>query len=239
MTSLAWLVGGGVVQADDAVRVRVADPYLELRSGAGDTFPIFYVAERGELVEILKRRTDWFKVRIERGKEGWVSREQMERTLTESGVQTTFRDVMLDDYLRRRFNVGVAYGNFKDDPVMIVRAGYQLSPHFALELSHAEAVGSFSTTELTQLNWMASPSGESRWVPYFALGVGIFTNTPKVSLIGARTTESTNGNVAIGLNFYLTRSFMIRGDYRRFLVPVDENRVNQYPEWSLGLGVFF
>src|SRR5215468_7108882 len=72
--------------ADDRnERVLVADPYLELHTGPGRGFPIFDIAERGERVEILGRHTDWFKVRTERGKEGWVSRAQMEATLTEAG----------------------------------------------------------------------------------------------------------------------------------------------------------
>ena len=44
--------------------VTVADPYLELHTGPGVGFPIFHVIDRGEPVEIIMRRTDWFQVRI-------------------------------------------------------------------------------------------------------------------------------------------------------------------------------
>src|SRR5688572_3899899 len=108
-------VGGGVAHAAKPVYVRVTDPYIELRTGAGEEFPIFYVAERDEKVRIIMRRTDWFKVRTERNKEGWVSREQMERTQTETGERTTFRDSLLEDYWRRGLYVAYAYGNFEYD----------------------------------------------------------------------------------------------------------------------------
>ena len=40
----------------------------------------FHVAARDEWVEVLLRRTDWFKVRSQKGAEGWVQRAQLEAT---------------------------------------------------------------------------------------------------------------------------------------------------------------
>ncbi len=67
---------------DQYFQVQVAEPYLELSTGPGRGYPVFHVVDRGELVEVLKRKTDWFKVRTGKGKEGWVRREDMELTLT-------------------------------------------------------------------------------------------------------------------------------------------------------------
>ena len=53
-------------------RVTVAEPYLEMHTGPGRGYPVFNVVERGDEVELLKRRTEWFKVRDARGREGWV-----------------------------------------------------------------------------------------------------------------------------------------------------------------------
>ena len=44
--------------ADEYRVVSVADPYLELRTGPGRGYPVFHVVDRGETVEIMKRRTD-------------------------------------------------------------------------------------------------------------------------------------------------------------------------------------
>jgi len=54
-------------------RVQIADPYIELRTGPGRGFPIFFVAPRNEWIEIELRHTDWFRVRTEDGKTGWVN----------------------------------------------------------------------------------------------------------------------------------------------------------------------
>ncbi|MFQ5488167.1 MAG: SH3 domain-containing protein, partial [Gammaproteobacteria bacterium] len=72
--------------ADRTVEVEVADPYLELHTGPGAAYPVFYVVERGDRVQILKRRTGWFKVRTAKGKEGWAARGDMEQTLLAAGV---------------------------------------------------------------------------------------------------------------------------------------------------------
>ena len=68
-----------------AERVTVTDPYVELRTGPGRGYPIFFVAGRGEQIDIELRHTDWFRVRTAGGKVGWVHRGQLETTLTASG----------------------------------------------------------------------------------------------------------------------------------------------------------
>ena len=42
-------------------------------------------------ITVLKRRTDWFRVRTAKGKEGWVKRADMELTLTPDGEQYLLR----------------------------------------------------------------------------------------------------------------------------------------------------
>ena len=47
--------------------VQVTDPFIEMHTGPGRGYPVFYVAGEGEQIKILKRRTDWFKVELQRG----------------------------------------------------------------------------------------------------------------------------------------------------------------------------
>ena len=58
--------------AKELRKVAVAEPYVELHTGPGRGYPVFYIAERGETVELLKQRTDWIKLRTARGVEGWA-----------------------------------------------------------------------------------------------------------------------------------------------------------------------
>ncbi len=63
----------------------VSDPYLELHTGPGRGYPIFYVAGQGDKITLLKERTEWYKIRTPRGKEGWVNVAQLRNTLDLDG----------------------------------------------------------------------------------------------------------------------------------------------------------
>ncbi|RPI63204.1 MAG: SH3 domain-containing protein, partial [Lysobacterales bacterium] len=65
--------------------VTIADPFIELHTGPGGGYPVFFVAERGEEIALIRRRTEWFLVRVARGQEGWVHFEQLATTLNPDG----------------------------------------------------------------------------------------------------------------------------------------------------------
>lgn len=221
------------------LRVQVTDPYIELHSGPGRGFPVFYVAERGEWIAILKRKTDWFKVHLVSGKEGWVNRAQLENTLTEAGSRTTFRDVVLTDYLSRRLEAGFAWGQFEKEPVLTMRIGFGITPNFFAELSTSQVTAAFSSSSLMQLNLLALPFTDRRVSPFFTLGVGRYRETPKATLVNAPDISATAANAGLGVRVYLTRNFLVRGDFREYVVPINDNRVDKFREWTIGLGVFF
>ena len=121
--------------------LKIVDPYIELHTGPGRGYPIFHVVERHSWIEIIKRRTDWFKVRTDRDVTGWVRREQMERTLTVAGVPKSFRDVIYDDFLHRRVEFGISAGEFDSDPIVSARLAYKFTENVALELQYSKVAG--------------------------------------------------------------------------------------------------
>lgn len=220
-------------------RVTVVDPYLELRTGPGRGYPVTYIAERGESVQIIRRFTDWFKVRTEREKEGWVAREQMEQTLTEAGVKTTFRDVLVEDYLRRKLEFGFSFGRFESDPILTAFGGYRLHENFTFELAVSQVPGNFSSTSLIYGSLVSIPYPDDNWSPYFSLGAGRFTNKPKATLVSAIDTNADLANAGLGLRYYLTRRFVARFEFKEHLALINYNRNESYKEWSFGLSAFF
>ncbi len=140
-----------------AERVLITDPYIELRTGPGRGYPIYYVAPRGEWIEIELRHTDWFRVRTDDGKVGWVSRAQLETTLTALGSKKTFRDVLLDDYLSRKVQLGAAWGHFQSEPMFKVWTSYRFSDTLSLEATFAQVQGVFSGTDLWHVNLVVEP----------------------------------------------------------------------------------
>ena len=240
---LAWLVAAlpalWLAPAAAGEKVEVADPFIELHTGPGRGYPVFYVAGRHEWVEIELRHTDWFLVRTEGGKEGWVSRQQIEMTLTQIGTKTAFRDVLLDDYLRRRLEFGAAYGHFKSEPMLKVWMGYRFADTLALEATGGQVQGVFSGTDLWQVNLLVDPWSDWRLAPYLGVGVGRLINIPNTSLVGAITSNARLADATVGLRYHLGERFIARVDYTQYVAYIADNRTDQYRAITIGLGFFF
>ncbi|MFZ2648924.1 MAG: hypothetical protein WA210_02355 [Burkholderiaceae bacterium] len=220
-------------------RVQVADPYIELRTGPGRGFPVFFVAARREWITIELRRTDWFRVRTEGGKIGWANRGQLETTLTEAGSTKTFRDILVDDYLKRRVQFGAAWGQFKSEPMLKVLGSAKLSDTLTLEATVGQVQGRFSGTDFWHLNLLSEPWSDQRASPFFAVGVGRFRNIPNASLVGALSTDAKLANASFGLRFYLSDRFIVRGDYSIYTAFIGDTRSVEYRAATLGLSFFF
>lgn len=236
------LVAAAPVRAEDAPkseRVQVTDPYIELRTGPGRGYPIFFVAARAEWIEIQLRFTDWYKVRTEGGKEGWVQRRQLETTLTEAGGQKSFRDVMLDDYLQRRVELGAGWGRFKSEPMLKIWTGYRLSETIGIEATIGQVQGVFSGTDFWHVNLQSEPWSDQRISPFFGVGFGKFRNIPNASLVGALPTDAKLANASVGVRYYLTERFVLRADYSIYTAFVGDTRSTEYRAVTGGLSFFF
>jgi hypothetical protein len=234
-------LGCACARADErgGERLQIADPYIELRTGPGRGFPVFFVAPREQWIVVELRRTDWFKVRTEDGKVGWVHREQLETTLTEAGSSKTFRDILVDDYLKRRVQFGGAWGRFKDEPMLKIYGSVRLSDTLTFEATTAQVQGTFSGTHLWHLNLLAEPWSDQRLSPFFAVGMGRFRNIPNASLVSALETDAKLSNAMFGLRYYLTDRFILRADHAIYTAFVADTRSIEYRATTFGVSFFF
>src|ERR1700747_1015862 len=94
------------------LKLFVAQPYLELHTGPGRGYPVFHVVPRDASVDVLFRRTDWFKVRTERGVEGWASQTDMLKTVLADG--SPFRFPLRDraGFAAHRWEMGIFVGEY-------------------------------------------------------------------------------------------------------------------------------
>jgi hypothetical protein len=220
-------------------RVQIADAYIELRSGPGRGFPIFFVAPRNDWISIELRHTDWFRVRTDDGKVGWVSRQQLETTLTAAGGRKTFRDVLLDDYLTRKVQLGAAWGHFKSEPMLKLWTSYRLSDTLSLEGTIGQVQGVFSGTDFWHINLTVEPWSDRRISPFFGVGVGKFKNFPNLSLIGATTTNAKLATAGVGVRYHLTERFVLSADYSLYTAFISDQKSTEYRAWTAGLSFFF
>jgi SH3-like domain-containing protein len=222
-----------------AERLKITDPYIELRTGPGRGFPIHHVAAREEWIVVELRNTDWYKVRTDTGKQGWVHRSQLQSTLTEAGVQKSFRDIALDDYLARRVQLGAAWGKFKSEPMLKLWTSYKLSETLSAEATIGQVQGVFSGTNIWHLNLMSEPWSDQRLSPFFAIGMGKFHNLPNQTLVNAIAVDAKLSNASIGLRYYLTDRFVVRTDYTLYTAFVGDTRTGEYRAKTIGLSFFF
>jgi hypothetical protein len=220
-------------------RVQITDPYIEMRTGPGRGFPVFFVAPRDQWIEIELRHTDWFKVRTDDGKVGWVNRQQLETTLTAYGGAKSFRDILVDDYLSRKVQLGAAWGKFKSEPMLKLWTSYRMSETLSLEATLGQVQGVFSGTDFWHIDVVAEPWSDRRISPFAAIGFGKFKNFPNLSLVGADTTNAKLANGSVGVRYYLTDRFVLRVDYTLYTAFISDQRSTEYRAFTGGLSFFF
>jgi hypothetical protein len=178
-------------------------------------------------------------VRTEDGKVGWVNRSQLETTLTAAGTTKSFRDVLIDDYLSRRVQLGAAWGQFKSEPMLKLWTSYRMSETLSVEGTLGQVQGVFSGTDFWHISVVAEPWSDRRFSPFASVGFGKFKNIPNSSLVDATTTNASLGVASIGARFYLTDRFVLRADYSLYTAFVSDLHSVEYKAFTAGLSFFF
>jgi len=220
-------------------RVRVVGPYLDMRSGPGRGYPIFYAAEREEWVVIELRHTDWFKVRTARGAAGWVSREQMRQTVTEDGVPFELADPTLQNFLNRRFDVGVGYGATSKTSFTRGWVGWRFSDTLSLDINGADVQGQSYTTTIWSASFLTEPWSDKRLSPFFGVGMGHYHYVPDKNRINRHEVDGNLGVFTLGARYYLASRVALRIDYSRYAAFVSDTNYRNFQAGTIGLSLHF
>jgi hypothetical protein len=228
--STAWAEG---------LEVTVADPYLELHSGPGRGFPIVNVVERGATVRVQKRRTDWFQVLDTDGREGWVHRSQMAATLLPAGQRLEIDDPAREDFGAHRREVGMMIGDYGGANVVTVYGAYAFNEHLSGELALAHILGNFSDGKYATIGVTHVPMPEWRIQPFLSIGTGVIRIQPSGALVGTPERTDQVAYAGIGVRAYLARRFIVRGEYKEYVVFTDRDENEEDIEWKIGFAFFF
>jgi len=231
---------GPLLAADEPLRkVAVADPYLEMHTGPGRGYPIFHVVDRGESVEIIVQRTDWYLVRDEQGDEGWVDREQMELTLKPDGSAVDFRRATLEDLTNSKWELGVLAGDFGGANIVSLYGGYSLNPNVSVEVWGSQILGNFSNGWMGSVNVVHEAFPEWPVSPFFTLGAGVIHTEPKSTIIQGEDRTDQIGHAGAGFRIYATRRFVLRAEYKSYVVFTSRDDNEEVEEWKVGFAFFF
>ena len=229
-----------IVQAAEKYRtVSVADPYLEMHTGPGRGYPIFHVVDRGDSVSIIKRRTDWFLVRAPNGTEGWVDRAQMELTLQPSGSNISFANSDQEDFTNSKWELGLLAGDFGGANIISTYGSYSLNPHVAVEVWGSQILGNFSNGWMGSVNVVHETWPDWRISPFFTLGTGVIHTEPKSTIVQGEDRTDPIGHVGAGFRIYATRRFILRAEFKSYVVFTSRDENEEVEEWKAGFAFFF
>ena len=229
-----------VAQAAGEYRtVSVADPYLEMHTGPGRGYPVHHVVDRGDAVEIIMRRTDWFQVRAPDGAVGWVDRAQMERTLQDSGTEIVFAEDTQEDFTNAKWELGLMAGDFGGSNSISVYGGYSLNPNVSIEVWGSQILGNFSNGWMGSVNLTHETWPDWRVSPFFTLGSGVIHTEPKSTIIQGEDRTDQIAHAGVGLRIYATRRFILRAEFKSYVVFTSRDDNEEVEEWKVGFAFFF
>jgi len=226
-------------EAREYLQVFVTAPYLELHTGPGRGFPVAQVVARDEAVDILKRRTDWFKVRTQRGVEGWASYKDMLSVVLADGSAFTFPMGDRAGFTSHKGEMGIFAGDYSGATLISAYGSYSFNSQMALELSVGQFLGNASNGTTVDLGLTHVFVPEWRFSPFVELGTGIVHIEPKATLVAPLDRTDQTAYVGGGVRYYLTRRFFARAEYKQHYVFTSRNDNQEVDEWKLGFAFFF
>jgi len=215
----------------------VTEPYVEMHSGPGRGYPVVYVVGRDETLTVLYSRTDWYRVRAPSGTEGWVRRTDLVRTKLASGEPAPIPPY--PDFATHRWEVGAGYGVYNRQNLVTAYADFGLTDSIDIEGVLQQALGTLDNRYIGTIGLRHTFIPEWKWFsPTAGIGTGYQRVEEKVP-----PAPLENGNqlayVSLGARGFITRRFMWRADWRRYVVFNNLNVNEELEEWKIGLAVFF
>jgi uncharacterized protein YraI len=235
----AALLAANAAGAASPRSVVVQDPFLEFRSGPGRGYPVFHVVDRGEPVELLRRRTDWIKVRSPGGKEGWVNRAQLERTLTPEGEPVTVPGPAPESRTAHRWEASLATGDFGGASVVGAQAAWAITPTLLARADASQLLGSYSDGWLVTAGVAHLFAPRWRVSPFVGIGGGVLRVDPNATLIQAEERTDETAYAGAGLRGYLSNRFLLQAEYRSYVVFTDRDDNEEIAQWTVAFTYFF
>ena len=242
---LAMLVGlAPAARADTApdsepLRVKVAEPFVEVHTGPGRGYPVFHVVERDAPLSLLFQRAGWIKVETARGRIGWVPRDALMATLDGTAETPEMTRLGHEDFLGGHWQASVLMGELDGASSLSVALGYRFTENLTAEGMFTQSSGDFANNTLVDLNLQHQLFPRWRVSPYVMLGTGNAKIEPRATLVRPENRDENFAFGGLGVKAYLSRGFVLRSEYRSYVLFTEENDNRNLEEWKIGFSVLF
>lgn len=217
----------------------VAEPYLELKTGPGRGYPVTQVVARGEGFDILYRRTDYFRVRTEKGVEGWASVVDMLKTQYADGTAFSIDLGDREGFRDHNWELGIFAGDFDGASLVAGYAARSLNENMKAELTGSQFLGDQRSGYMLEAGLVQVFAPEWRWSPYASIGGGIFRVSKDLQRPNQVDRNEECAYIGLGVRFYLTRRFFLRAEAKERIIFTSRNENEELTEWKVGLAFFF
>jgi uncharacterized protein YraI len=221
------------------VQLYVTDAYLELHEGPGRGYAVTQVVPRGDAVEVLYRRTDWFRVRTGRGIEGWATARELATAKFADGSAFVVPYGDREGFRSHRWELGAFAGDYGGATLISGYLSRSLNEYLAAELTLSQFLGNASNGYLVDLGLTHVVRPDWRISPFVSLGTGLVYVEPKATLVRPLDRTDQTAYAAVGARYYWTRRFFVRAEYRTQMVFTSRDENEEIDSWKIGLAFFF
>ncbi len=233
------LLSSFTAAAREPVLVEVTGSYIDVYTGPGRGYPITYALEKGDTIRLVKRRTDWVKIKTERGRKGWIHVSDVNQTQGVNGEQVAFTTPGFEQFRKRNFELGFATGDFEGSDVISAYLGWRWTQNISVEAHAFQVIGDFSDSQGYTANIVLQPFPTWRVSPFVTLGTGTITISPDATLVSTEDRENDIQQAGVGFYGYISRRFVARVQYNNNKLVTDRNDNEEIDEWRIGLTAFF
>lgn len=226
-------------EKEEPLQVTVNDAFINVHNAPGEGYPIFHVIQRGEVVTLLKMRTDWIKIKTARGLEGWIARNDILLTLGPDGNKPDFPDMSKADYLVDKTELGASYGDFDGAKEFNVNLGYRFTKNLSAELRLGQNTGEFSDSQIVALGIVHQPFPEWWVSPYLGIAAGTIKTMPGATLVTTQDRKDNLFQANLGAYVHVTGRFFLRLEMTNDYILTSRNTNEEVKEWKVGFSVFF
>ena len=92
---------------------------------------------------------------------------------------------------------------------------------------------------MVNINLIHQPYPAWRVSPYLMLGTGLVKIDPKATLVQAETRTDQEAHIGFGLRTYLSERFLLRAEYRSYVVFTERDSNEEVEQWQAGFAFFF
>lgn len=226
--------------ADEAFTMSVVtEPYIEMRTQPGRGYPVFHIAERGEEIRLIMRRTDWIKVRTSRDVEGWVHVDEAGRTVDPYGETLGFSSPDLESFTNRRWEFGFMLGDYDDTDAVTGYLGWHFTRNLSLELAATENFGDSSDGRMATASIVHQIFPHWRYSPFLTIGGGVRETNPRSTLVATEDRTDNTASIGAGIRIHLSRRLFLRMQYKHYVVMTDRDDDEEVGEWKIGISAFY